>query len=104
MLQKGLSIVGLLKTDRKTEAQGRLRARQPVAVIDIGPNSIRLVLFEGTTRAPAILFNEKIMCGLGRGVAKTGSLDPEATERALVAIRRYAHLARQSRVSGIQGL
>jgi exopolyphosphatase/guanosine-5'-triphosphate,3'-diphosphate pyrophosphatase len=104
MLQKGLSIVGLLKTDRKTEAQGRLRARQPVAVIDIGSNSIRLVLFEGTTRAPAILFNEKIMCGLGRGVAKTGSLDPEATERALVAIRRYAHLARQSRVSGIHVL
>jgi len=98
--QKGLSITALLKRKQKTtEAQGRLREREPVAIIDIGSNSVRLVLYEGLTRSPAVLFNEKVLCGLGEGVAKTGSLDEIAMNRALTAIRRFRQLATQSRVS-----
>jgi len=42
---------------------------KPVAVIDIGSNSVRLVVYDGLRRAPSAVFNEKILCGLGRGVA-----------------------------------
>ncbi len=65
----------------------------PVAIIDIGSNSIRLVVYEGGGRSPAILFNEKIMAGLGRGLGKTGLLDPQAVERALAALARFRLLA-----------
>ena len=40
--------------------------RTPVAVVDIGSNSVRLIVYEDAGRAPAPLFNEKVLCGLGR--------------------------------------
>ena len=70
-------------------APGRLKVGRPVAIIDIGSNSVRLVAYEGMTRAPMPLYNEKVMCGLGRHVATTGRLDDEAVERALKALARY---------------
>ncbi|MFW2831074.1 Ppx/GppA family phosphatase [Sphingomonas sp. ID0503] len=60
-----------------------------MAIIDIGSNSIRLVVYQGTGRAPLILFNEKVMAGLGRGMAETGRLDPEAVLRAESALTRF---------------
>ena len=96
-LRKGLSITALLTRKQKTtEAQGRLREREPIAIIDIGSNSVRLVMYEGLTRSPAVLFNEKVLCGLGQGVAKTGKLDKTASKRALDAIIRFNHLSAQS--------
>lgn len=80
-------------------AQGRLKSRQPVAVIDIGSNSVRQVVYEGLTRAPAVLFNEKVLCGLGRGLADTGKLDEKAVERSVAAIRRFKALGHQIGVS-----
>ncbi len=71
------------------QAPGRLDVGKPVAIIDIGSNSVRLVAYEGLTRAPTPIFNEKVMCGLGRGVAKTGKLPREGIERALSAVRRF---------------
>ena len=98
--RKGLSIAAFLTRKQKTtEAQGRLREREPVAIIDIGSNSVRLVMYEGLSRSPAVLFNEKVLCGLGQGVAKTGKLDENAMERAINAIRRFKHLSDQSGVS-----
>jgi exopolyphosphatase / guanosine-5'-triphosphate,3'-diphosphate pyrophosphatase len=70
-------------------APGRLKVGRPIAIIDIGSNSVRLVAYEGLTRAPMPLYNEKVMCGLGRNVATTGRLDDEAVERALKALARY---------------
>ncbi len=94
--RKGLSITALLTRKQKTtEAQGRLREREPVAIIDIGSNSVRLVMYEGLTRSPAVLFNEKVLCGLGKGVAKTGKLDETASQRALATITRFKHLVSQ---------
>jgi exopolyphosphatase/guanosine-5'-triphosphate,3'-diphosphate pyrophosphatase len=61
------------------------------AVIDIGSNSVRLVVFGGPLRAPSVLFNEKVMAGLGR--TKGGALDPAAMERTLVALARFRSLA-----------
>ena len=82
----------------ETGAQGRLGSRVPVAVIDIGSNSVRQVIYEGLTRSPAVLFNEKVLCGLGKGVATTGQLDEAAIECALAAIRRFRALGLQARV------
>lgn len=66
-----------------------MSVRKPVATIDIGSNSVRLVVYSGATRAPSILFNEKVMAGLGRNIDETGNLSPEAQQRALAAIARF---------------
>ena len=59
-------------------AQGRLDYGPPVAVIDIGSNSVRLVVYEGVTRSPTPLFNEKMLAGLGREVQSKGLLAADA--------------------------
>src|SRR4030095_457278 len=70
-------------------AQGRLDYGPPVAVIDIGSNSVRLVAYEGLTRSPTPIFNEKVLAGLGREVQSTGLLAADAVEKALAALRRF---------------
>lgn len=65
-----------------------------VGVIDVGSNSVRLVVFDGAARSPAYFYNEKIMCALGAGLSETGHLNPEGRNRAILAIRRFAALAR----------
>lgn len=70
------------------------RALSRVGVVDIGSNSVRLVVFDGAARSPAYFFNEKIMCALGEGLPKTGRLSPSGRIRALSAIRRFQQLAR----------
>lgn len=65
-----------------------------VGVIDVGSNSVRLVVFDGAARSPAYFYNEKIMCALGAGLSRTGRLNPEGRARALNALRRFAALGR----------
>jgi exopolyphosphatase/guanosine-5'-triphosphate,3'-diphosphate pyrophosphatase len=65
-----------------------------VGVIDVGSNSVRLVVFDGAARSPAYFYNEKIMCALGAGLSRTGRLNPEGRIRALNALRRFAALGR----------
>ena len=60
------------KSLAKLDAPGRLALGKPVAIVDIGSNSVRLVAYEGLSRSPTPLFNDKLLCGLGRGVAVTG--------------------------------
>jgi exopolyphosphatase/guanosine-5'-triphosphate,3'-diphosphate pyrophosphatase len=71
-------------------AQGRIKGARPVAVLDIGSNSVRLVVYERHARALTQLYNEKASCALGRGVAGTGRLNADNVERALTAIQRFA--------------
>ncbi|MBD9386535.1 exopolyphosphatase [Agrobacterium sp. AGB01] len=80
----------------RSEAQGRLTGIAPVSVIDIGSNSVRLVVYEGLSRAPAVLFNEKVLCGLGKGLALTGRMDDEGVSRALASLRRFRALSEQA--------
>jgi exopolyphosphatase / guanosine-5'-triphosphate,3'-diphosphate pyrophosphatase len=75
-----------------SDARGRLNSAEPVAVVDIGSNSVRLVAYEGLTRAPTPIFNEKVLCGLGRGVAKTGKLPEDGVRQALQALARFRTL------------
>ena len=57
-----------------------------VAVIDIGSNSVRLVVYQKMARSLITIFNEKALCGLGREVQSTGLLAPDAVARALTQI------------------
>src|SRR5262249_114008 len=73
-------------------AQGRIDHGPPVAVIDIGSNSVRLVVYEGLTRSLTPIFNEKVLAGLGREVLTTGLLAADAVDKALAALTRFRGL------------
>ena len=79
---------------RAPEARPAETAARPVAIIDIGSNSVRLVIYADHNRSPTPLYNEKLMCGLGRGVATTGRLPDDAVARALEALARFRVLCR----------
>jgi exopolyphosphatase/guanosine-5'-triphosphate,3'-diphosphate pyrophosphatase len=85
-------------------AQGRLKVGDPIAIIDIGSNSVRLVAYEGLTRAPTPIFNEKALCGLGRGVLSTGRLPADAVEKALAALARFRVLCRTMGIDNVRVL
>ena len=70
-----------------------------VGVIDVGSNSVRMVVFDGAARSPAYFYNEKVMCGLGAGLSTSGVLNPEGRTRAKSAIARFVKLASAMDVS-----
>lgn len=72
--------------------------RTPIAVVDIGSNSVRLVIYEGNTRALTVLFNEKVLSGLGKGITQSGRLDERSVSSALSALSRFKALAAQAGV------
>jgi exopolyphosphatase/guanosine-5'-triphosphate,3'-diphosphate pyrophosphatase len=80
--------------DADPTAQGRIQGAKPVAVLDIGSNSVRLVVYERHARSLTPLYNEKSACALGRGLAQTGRLAYENIDRALTAIQRFALVTR----------
>ena len=69
--------------------------REPVAIVDIGSNSIRLVVFSGAPRIPSVAFNEKVMAGLAEGIDETGALSETGQARALAALKRFSLLIEQ---------
>jgi exopolyphosphatase/guanosine-5'-triphosphate,3'-diphosphate pyrophosphatase len=84
--------------DRSLEATtGKAR----VGIIDVGSNSIRLVVYERASRAPLPVFNEKVLCGLARGLDATGRLHPQGVEMALANIERFATLTRNMKVASV---
>lgn len=74
----------------KKEVLAPVTAR--TAIIDIGSNSVRLVVYDGPRRTPFILFNEKVMAGLGSSLAKTGAIEEAAMRRGLTALDRFHQL------------
>lgn len=70
------------------------RRLERLGVVDVGSNSVRLVIFDGAARSPAYFFNEKILCGLGGGLEETGRLNPEGRMRAMNALKRFVLLAK----------
>lgn len=67
----------------------------PVGIIDIGSNSVRFVAYGGSARVPSVLFNEKVMAALGRGVTLDGRLDDRAMDLTLRALARFRQLAKE---------
>jgi exopolyphosphatase/guanosine-5'-triphosphate,3'-diphosphate pyrophosphatase len=74
-------------------AQPEATALAPVAVVDIGSNSVRLVIYDGLSRAPFPRFNEKSLCGLGRDLDTTGRLPEDSIAATVNAVHRYAAIA-----------
>ena len=72
------------------------------AIIDIGSNTVRLVIFGGPARVPITLYNEKITARLGRGVAEDGRLSAKAMRASLASLRRYAALLRLRGVQDVE--
>lgn len=87
---------------RSFAAPGRGEGR--IGVVDAGSNSIRLVVFEGGRRSPAVLFNEKVMAGLGARLTETARLDPDGRKRAMAALIRFAAMAELLQVSALAGI
>jgi len=86
---------------QETLLKSRAKSQGNVAVIDIGSNSVRLVVFDGVSRSPLALFNEKVLCGLGRGVGAEGRLSEDAMAMALDSLERFVHLSHAMRAKEI---
>jgi exopolyphosphatase/guanosine-5'-triphosphate,3'-diphosphate pyrophosphatase len=75
-----------------------------VAVIDIGSNSVRLVVYQSMARSLITIFNEKALCGLGREVQSTGLLAPDAVAKALTSLRRFRALCGVMKVGRVHAI
>jgi exopolyphosphatase/guanosine-5'-triphosphate,3'-diphosphate pyrophosphatase len=73
-------------------------------VVDLGSNSVRLVVFEGLTRNPSAIFNEKAILGLGRGLQATGRLNEDAIAHSVLVMERYVAVARSMGADPIEVL
>ncbi|HEX7820455.1 MAG TPA: Ppx/GppA family phosphatase [Sphingobium sp.] len=84
-----------------------MRAQTPapfhrIAIIDIGSNSVRLVVYDGPPRIPFTLFNEKVLAGLGADIGTTGRIGDAAMERGLRALVRFQRLCVDMEVTDIR--
>jgi len=63
------------------------------AVVDIGSNSVRLVIYDRMARSPVARFNEKALCAIGRNMVRTGRLDDAGSDAAVKALGRFREIA-----------
>lgn len=63
-----------------------------------------MVVFEGDGRFPAVSFNEKMLCGLGRTVAATRLLDEKGVVLALQTLERFAILVKRMRIRDVRAV
>jgi exopolyphosphatase/guanosine-5'-triphosphate,3'-diphosphate pyrophosphatase len=85
---------------RKLTGQKTSRWRR-IGVIDVGSNSVRLVVHDVRGRAMQQRFNEKVLAGLGRGLNATGNLNKEGVDLAVDALKRFAAITRAQRVDAV---
>ena len=86
----------------QTEANQIAPANKRTAIIDVGSNSIRLVVYQGPARVPAILFNEKVMAGLGRELATAGAIADDSMQLAISGLNRFYRLCQEMNVDTIE--
>ncbi len=72
-----------------------------IGIIDIGSNSIRLVIYDQQKRSPVPIYNEKVMCALGKGLSTSGVLNPEGVELARSALRRFLAMGRNMEITSL---
>ncbi|WP_221792038.1 Ppx/GppA family phosphatase [Aquisediminimonas sediminicola] len=77
-------------------------SRRRTAIVDIGSNSVRLVIYDGPARAPNTLFNEKVLAGLGKNMGADGTLDPAAWARTIGALKRFVAILHDIAVDDVQ--
>jgi len=79
-------------------------ATDRVGVIDIGSNSVRLVVFDARRRSPCYFYNEKVLCGLGADLWSTGRLSPQGIDNALRTLARFAALAERMEITALHAV
>lgn len=89
---------------RRDNDRNRSAELEPMGVVDIGSNSVRLVVYEGAVRSPTPIFNEKVLAGLGRSVATSGRLADEAVTRAIDALTRFKAIVRVLGVKNVRAI
>jgi exopolyphosphatase / guanosine-5'-triphosphate,3'-diphosphate pyrophosphatase len=72
-----------------------------IGIIDIGSNSIRLVIYDQLKRSPVSIYNEKVMCALGKGLATSGKLNPQGVDLAKITLRRLLAMGRNLEISSL---
>ncbi len=75
-----------------------------MAAIDVGSNSIRLVVAQVLDDGYRLLDDEKVITRLGRGLAQTGRLDAESVEASVMAIKRLKAIAEGYGVSRLRAV
>ncbi|MBY8332772.1 Ppx/GppA family phosphatase [Qipengyuania pacifica] len=90
-----------MNKSRSAKWQRRL-IQPPRAVIDIGSNTVRMVIYEGTGRAPEVVWNEKVAARLGRDLSNSGRIPQEAWDEALAALARYSLIISDLGVEDVQ--
>ncbi len=85
----------------RTRGSGRSARVRRIGVVDVGSNSVRLVVHDVRGRAMNQRFNEKFLAGLGRDLQETGKLHPEGVEQAIVALKRFAAITRAQKVDTV---
>jgi exopolyphosphatase / guanosine-5'-triphosphate,3'-diphosphate pyrophosphatase len=96
--------ISALPSRRQQELFVNRKTDELSGIIDIGSNSVRLVVYRGRGRMPLTLFNEKVMCGLGKGVGANGALETDAMEQATKALVRYGALCRDMGVLDVRAV
>jgi exopolyphosphatase/guanosine-5'-triphosphate,3'-diphosphate pyrophosphatase len=85
----------------KSRTSGKPIRWKRIGVMDVGSNSVRLVVYDVRGRAMQPRFNEKVLAGLGRGLNTTGKLNKEGVEIAVAALSRFASITRAQRVEAL---
>ena len=85
----------------KSKTSGKPIRWRRVGVMDVGSNSVRLVVYDVRGRAMQPRFNEKVLAGLGRGLNTTGQLHAEGVEIAIAALSRFASITRAQKVEAL---
>jgi len=76
--------------------------REKRAIIDIGSNTVRLVIYNGPRRAPVVILNEKVSARLGRDLMRTGAIPDKAMRAAVGALERFAAILRLLGISNVE--
>lgn len=75
-----------------------------IAILDIGSNAVRLVVFDGPHRAPVRIHNERTICSLGADLGRTGRLNPDGVVQALDSIGRFSALLAAMKITNIHAV
>src|SRR5690242_10125274 len=93
-----MSLTGTADRNAPIAARGGRARSSPIAIVDIGSNSVRLVVYESFSRTPAVVHNEKAICAIGRNMVSSGHLSEDGMHSALDALARYRMIADAHRV------
>ena len=81
-----------------------MKSAEKIAVVDIGSNSCRMVIYEQSGAALIPYFNEKTMAGLGRDLSETGRLSPAGSELALQTFHRFRAIATSLNIKNVRAV